>query len=141
MWRQLRAPDIERLIKEMFGATECIEWREFILYAMDLPMPTYADILKTRACLGMQDFDSAETINRSQFHSTPLWFLEVTLRNSESDLHKTLETPLIDDLDFGDMIMDMMLHEEARLGEMFTCLKSKRDLLEVDENDYGYMGN
>jgi len=146
MWRQLRAPDIERLIKEIFGAIECIEWREFIVYAMDLPMPSHIDILKTRAAFGMQDFDSSEMINRDQFRSTRLWFLNVSLRKSEDkDLcteSKDVETPLIEDLDFDDsMIMDMMLREEAQLGNVFTHLKSKRNLLEVDENDYGYMGN
>jgi len=85
-------------------------------------------------------------INRDQFRSTRLWFLNVSLRKSEDkDLcteSKDVETPLIEDLDFDDsMIMDMMLREEAQLGNVFTHLKSKRNLLEVDENDYGYMGN
>jgi len=144
MWRQLRAPDIERLIKEMFGATEYIEWREFIVYAMDLPMPSHEDILKTRATFAMHDLDSSETISRNQFHSTPLWFLEVTLRDSERNLRKDSSkhgTSVLDDPNFGDIIMDMMLREEARLGKTFIRLKSKRNLLEVDENDYRYMRN
>lgn len=142
-WRQLRPPDIERLMKELFGAAEHIEWREFIMYAMDLPTPTHQDILRMRTAFQMQDLQSREVIGRDQFHSTPLWFLETTLR-TEHNFHegpgKDVETLSDENLDRGnyDGIMDIMLREEARLGDRMDS-RSKRDFIETEKDTSGYM--
>ncbi|XP_026826141.1 uncharacterized protein LOC109611337 [Ooceraea biroi] len=140
-WRQLRPPDIERLIKGLFGAAERIEWREFVLYAMDLPMPTHQDILRARTAFGMQDLDSRKVVGRNEFHSTPLWFLETTLlaeRNSHKDPRKDVETLPVEGFDRSnyDEVMDIMLREESRLGDRtVTDSRSKRDFIETDEGD------
>ncbi|EZA48911.1 Sperm flagellar protein [Ooceraea biroi] len=140
-WRQLRPPDIERLIKGLFGAAERIEWREFVLYAMDLPMPTHQDILRARTAFGMQDLDSRKVVGRNEFHSTPLWFLETTLlaeRNSHKDPRKDVETLPVEGFDHSnyDEVMDIMLREESRLGDRtVTDSRSKRDFIETDEGD------
>ncbi|EFN66455.1 Sperm flagellar protein 2 [Camponotus floridanus] len=114
VWQQLRPPDIEKLIEELFGATEYIEWREFVVYAMDLPFPSHQDILKARTIFRMQDSDLKETITRDQFHSTPLWFLEI------STFHKTF---LEEGIDCNET-MNVMLREEVRLGERISNIKS-----------------
>lgn len=124
-WQQLRPPDIEKLIEGLFGATEYIEWREFVVYAMDLPFPSHQDILKARTAFRMQDSDLKETITRDQFHSTPLWFLEI------STFHKTL---LEEGIDCNET-MDIMLREEVRLGERISNIKS--NFIETSEDNSG----
>lgn len=126
-WQQLRSPDIEKLIEGLFGATEYIEWREFVVYAMDLPFPSHQDILKARTAFRMQDSDLKETITRDQFHSTPLWFLEIP----------TFPEKLLDE---GiDKTMDIMLREEVRLGEHISNIKS--NFIETSEDNSGYVEN
>lgn len=128
-WQQLRPPDIEKLIEGLFGATEYIEWREFVVYAMDLPMPSHQDILKARTAFRMQDPDLGETITRDQFHSTPLWFLEI------STFHEKL---LDEELDCNET-MDIMLREEIRLGECISHMKS--NFIEMTEDNSGCVEN
>lgn len=125
-WRQLRVTDIERLIRELFGTAEHIEWREFIIYAMDLPMPTHRDILKLRLDFGMHDLGLREAITYEQFRSVPLWFVW----SQGKDLRKDVEALLVDDLDY-DEIMAMMVQEEEQLGDRGDS-KSRRNLIETD---------
>lgn len=124
-WQQLRPPDIERLIEGLFGAAEYIEWREFVVYAMDLPFPSHRDILKARTAFRMLDSDLKETITRDQFHSTPLWFFEI------STFHKTRgEDEGID----SNETMDIMIREEVRLGERISNIKN---FIETSEDNSG----
>lgn len=131
-WRQLRPPDIEALIGRLFGAAEYIEWQDFVLYAMDLPMPSHQDILKARAAFRMQDPKSREMIACKEFHSTPLWFLEISTFY-ENFLNEKLNH------NNSDTMKNAMLHEEARLGECVSNLGS--DFIERSEDDSGYMEN
>ncbi|XP_071639913.1 sperm flagellar protein 2-like [Temnothorax longispinosus] len=127
-WRQLRPPDIEILIERLFGAAEYIEWREFVLYAMDLPVPSHQEILTARAAFRVQDPESRETVTREQFRSTPLWFLEM------STLHESFSNERLDHSD-SDTIKNIILREEAQLGENVSSLGS--DFIERSENDSG----
>lgn len=131
-WQQLRPPDIENLIERLFGATEYIEWREFVLYAMDLPVPSHQDILKARTAFRMQDPDLRETITRDQFHSTPLWFLEISTRHE-----KLLDEEL--DRSNCNETLDLMLREEVRLGERISNVKS--NFIEADKDHSGCVRN
>ncbi|XP_071571131.1 sperm flagellar protein 2-like [Temnothorax nylanderi] len=132
-WRQLRPPDIEVLIERLFGAAEYIEWREFVLYAMDLPVPSHQEILKARADFRVQeDPESRETVTREQFRSTPLWFLEM------STLYESFLNERLDHSD-SDTIKNIILHEETQLGENVSSLGS--DFIERSEDDSGYVEN
>ncbi|XP_036142847.1 sperm flagellar protein 2 [Monomorium pharaonis] len=126
-WRQLRPPDIETLIERLFGPTEYIEWRDFILYAMDLPMPSHEDILKAHAIFRSQDPESKEVVTREQFHLTPLWFLEI------STFHKNSSDEQQDDSNF-DMIKDVMLREETELSERILSLIDFAENSETDSS-------
>jgi len=130
-WQQLRPPDIETLIKRLFGTTEYIEWREFILYAIDLPVPSHQDILKARAAFRTQDPESKEVVTREQFRSTPLWFLEISTVN-KSHLDEKL------DHNDSDTMENVMLREEAQLDERVSSLGS--DFIE-ESDDSRYMDN
>lgn len=143
-WRQLRAPDIEILVERLFGACEYIEWREFIVYAMDLPVPSYQDILIAQAAFRRQDPELREVISRDQYRLTPLWFLE-NVETSADVFHEYLygdhETLLDEEGNCNDneKIMDTMLREAARLGARIAIDSGlKRDLIETDEDKSRY---
>ncbi|XP_011862082.1 PREDICTED: sperm flagellar protein 2-like, partial [Vollenhovia emeryi] len=127
-WRQLRPPDIEILINRLFGTAEYIEWREFVLYAMDLPVPSHQDILKARATFRMQDLKSREIITCEQFYSTPLWFLEIS----------TLYENVLDEKlhhDNSDTMKNIILREKKELDDHISSLGS--DFIERSEDDSG----
>ncbi|XP_018406722.1 PREDICTED: uncharacterized protein LOC108782839 [Cyphomyrmex costatus] len=127
-WRQLRPPDIEILVERLFGTTEYIEWREFVLYAMDLPVPSHQDILKARAAFKVHDPESKEVVTCEQFHLTPLWFLEI------STPYKSLWDEKLDHSN-SDTLKNRMLRKEAQLGEHFSSLGN--DFIERSEDDSG----
>jgi len=129
-WQQLRPPDIEILVEQLFGSTEYIEWREFVLYAMDLPVPSHQDILKARAAFKMHDSELKEVVTCEQFHSIPLWFLEISTNNF---LDEKLEHSNFDTLE------NVMLRKEAQLSEHFSNLGN--DFIERSEDDSRYMEN
>lgn len=131
-WRQLRPANIEILIGRLFGAAEYIEWREFVLYAMDLPVPSHQDILKARAAFRMHDPESTETVTCEQFFSTLLWFLEI----STFDKNFLDEGP---EHDHFYTLKNVMLHEKTQLDEHVSILGN--DFIERSENDSGYVEN
>ncbi|XP_076755957.1 sperm flagellar protein 2 [Xylocopa sonorina] len=77
-WYRLRSTDVSDLVDRLFGPVDYVDWREFLVYAMDLPMPTCRDILIARDRFRIQDPDLKETVTRAQYHWTPMWFLECT---------------------------------------------------------------
>ncbi|KAK2581189.1 hypothetical protein KPH14_007991 [Odynerus spinipes] len=77
-WRILRSCDVSLLVERIFGRVEYIDWREFIIYAMDLPTPTQEDILRARDRFRMLDPDLKEIVTRDQYRSVPLWFFKYT---------------------------------------------------------------
>ncbi|KAG5330599.1 SPEF2 protein, partial [Acromyrmex charruanus] len=125
-WRQLRPLDIEILVERLFGSTEYIEWREFVLYAMDLPVPSHQDILKARAAFKIHDSESKEVVTCEQFHSISLWFLEI------STLYKNFLDEKLEQSNF-DSLENIMLRKEAQLGEHFSSLGN--DFIERSEDD------
>lgn len=131
-WRQLRPPDIETLVGRLFGAAKYIEWREFVLYAMDLPIPSHQDILRARAAFRMQDPESTETVTCEQFYSTPLWFLEI------STFDKSFLEERLDHNSFY-MLKNAMLREEKRLSERISSFGGH--LIERSEDESGYVEN
>lgn len=143
-WRQLRAPDIETLVERLFGPCEYIEWQEFIVYAMDLPVPSHQDILRAQAAFKRQDPELREVISRDRYRLTPLWFLE-NVETSANIFHEYLygddETLLDEDDDRYECedIMDTMIGEAARLGASAVVDSGlKNDLIETSEDNSRY---
>lgn len=142
-WRQLRAPDIEILVRRLFGGCEYVEWREFIVHAMDLPVPSHQDILRAQVTFRRQDPELQEVISHEQYRLTTLWFLE-SVETSSDILHEYLygdhETLLDEEDDCYDYeeIMETMLCEATRLGASADVKGLKNDLLETSEDNYRY---
>ncbi|CAL7948006.1 unnamed protein product [Xylocopa violacea] len=75
-WYRLRSSDVFDLVGRLFGPVDYVEWREFLVYAMDLPMPSCRQLLIARDRFRIQDPDLKETVTRAQYRWTPIWFLE-----------------------------------------------------------------
>ncbi|KAK1133508.1 hypothetical protein K0M31_011312 [Melipona bicolor] len=75
-WYQLRPSDVSRVIDRLFVSVDYVDWREFLVHAMDLPAPTLREILVARDRFRAQDPDLREVVSLAQYHRTSLWFLE-----------------------------------------------------------------
>lgn len=146
-WRQLRPPDIVKLIEQLFNSIEYIEWREFILYAMDLPIPSHEDILRARNAFKIHDPESREVVTHRQYCLTPLWFLksvETSIPDAQSDYEASYKTVLNNQKKYRDnncnTIMDIMLQEEARLGRrIIDDPRLKNAVIETNEDSSRYV--
>ncbi|XP_076232985.1 sperm flagellar protein 2 [Calliopsis andreniformis] len=77
-WYRLRSTDISNLVQDLFGSADFVDWRELIIYALDLPMPSHREILIARDRFRIQDPALKEIVTCAQFLRTPLWFLDYT---------------------------------------------------------------
>lgn len=136
-WRRLRPPDIEGLIARLFGpdGLERVEWREFIVYAMDLPVPSHEDILRARAAFRRQDPESREMIERDRWRTTPLWFLERVGTSPDEERVLRERIPRED----RDLFLDDDDEEEFLPGDRaFADSSTKHGLIETSVNDSRY---
>ncbi|XP_034194308.2 sperm flagellar protein 2-like isoform X2 [Osmia lignaria lignaria] len=96
-WYQLRASEVCKVVRSLFGTVDHIDWREFVVYAMDLPWPSHHDLLMARERFRAQDPDLRETVTRAQFYRTSLWFLDSSVVDTEiydllhDDFHTIVE--------------------------------------------------
>lgn len=77
-WYDLYPEDISNLIHKIFKSVNYVDWREFIVYAMDIPYPTCREILITRDRLRIQDYELKEVVTLAQYQRTSFWFFEST---------------------------------------------------------------
>ncbi|XP_043274635.1 sperm flagellar protein 2-like [Venturia canescens] len=73
-WSKLRACEVGRLVNELFGNEDSIDWREFIIYATDIEMPSVDEILNDLRSLRRIDDKAQEFVSRQDFLSIRLWF-------------------------------------------------------------------
>ncbi|XP_076381696.1 sperm flagellar protein 2 isoform X2 [Megalopta genalis] len=123
-WYRFRPADVCVLVRRLFGTTSHVDWREFVIYAMDLPMPSFRDILIARDRFRIQDCDLKEVVSVDQFIWTPLWFLECI------DMPRRAFELLIDNFQYN--------HEELYEEELFRLERDKYDvhLSKVSSDDY-----
>lgn len=91
-WQLLRSCDVSKLVESIFGRCEYVDWREFLIYAMDLPTATQEDILSARNRFRTLDSELQETVTKDQYRFVPLWFFKYT-----DDISSDVEHILFDD--------------------------------------------
>lgn len=77
-WYQLRLGEISKLLARFSGSVEYVDWREFLVCAMDLPIPNCQETLIARDRFRIQDPELREVVTVAQYGRTSLWFLECT---------------------------------------------------------------
>ncbi|KAF3419809.1 hypothetical protein E2986_11652 [Frieseomelitta varia] len=82
-WYELRLSDVSRVIDRLFESVDYVDWREFLVHAMDLPVPTLREILAARDRFRAQDPDLREVVSLTQYHRTSLWFHDCSTESFE----------------------------------------------------------
>ncbi|KAI4486762.1 hypothetical protein M0804_006132 [Polistes exclamans] len=92
-WRRLKSCDVNKFVEKIFGRNcEYIEWREFLIYGINLPIATQDDILRARDRYRILDHDLKEIVTIDQYRTVPLWFFEYT-----DDISPNIKDILFDD--------------------------------------------
>lgn len=79
-WYSMKPAQISSIIPKLFGMEPYLDWREFIIYNLNLAFPTSNELLDTRQQFRNFDPNRTECVLMYQFHSVQFWF--------EKSLHK-----------------------------------------------------
>ncbi|KAL0275020.1 UNVERIFIED_CONTAM: hypothetical protein PYX00_003010 [Menopon gallinae] len=90
LWDILEPNDIPRLFDMAFGRIEIVNWRDFIVYALNLQMPTDMEILDMRSAFRSFDPSGTEVISFRDFMSVRLWFEDYPIRANAYDMKELL---------------------------------------------------
>ncbi|KAG7312387.1 hypothetical protein JYU34_001880 [Plutella xylostella] len=90
-WQKLDPENIPILVQLLFGDSAYIDWRDFLIYCMNIRYPTIDEILETRHMFRCQDKNSNETLSRDNFLEDKLWFEDLfDTEDSRAQLRKLL---------------------------------------------------
>lgn len=74
MWININPEHIPKLVFSMFGETCYVDWRDFLIYCINIRFPTTDELLEMRKKMRCCDFKSTELISRQDFLNLDLWF-------------------------------------------------------------------
>lgn len=75
-WKRVDPEQIPKLVFLLFGDTAYIDWRDFLIYCLNLRFPTVEELLDLRKRLRCCDPESTELISRDNFINEEFWFDE-----------------------------------------------------------------
>lgn len=73
-WKRVDPEQISKLVYLFFGETAYVDWRDFLIYCLNIRFPTVDELLDLRHKLRCKDPDSTELISRDDFLKEELWF-------------------------------------------------------------------
>lgn len=73
-WRLLDPEDLSTILNEVYQDLEIVPWRDFLIYAMDLYIPTEEQVLSMRKQFKKRDPEMTELISREEYKEVEFWF-------------------------------------------------------------------
>lgn len=74
IWCGVDPEQIPKLVFLLFGETAYIDWRDFLIYCLNLRFPTVEELLELRKYFRCCDLESTELISRDDFVNEEYWF-------------------------------------------------------------------
>lgn len=91
VWCRVDPEQIPKLVFLLFGETAYIDWRDFLLYCLNLRFPTVEELLELRRYFRCCDLESTEILSRDDFLDQEYWFdSEFDVEDRYSMLRKVL---------------------------------------------------
>lgn len=112
LYKQMTPKQTECLLKQLFGNTEFIDWKDFIIYHLCVKFPTEQELLQARSAYLQHDPDSTELIKDYQFYNIKLWFEEPAIKNLLFKMYKINE----DTINYTAMLLAFCKDEDVVLG-------------------------
>ncbi|XP_046988570.1 sperm flagellar protein 2-like [Schistocerca americana] len=98
IWMELQAADLQNIVHKVFGSQECVDWRDFLIYGLDLEYPTEEDILDVRRQFRVMDVDGTETVSFRDYQRVVFWFEKELEEDSQLRLRKFSAKDLLSDV-------------------------------------------
>lgn len=73
-WVNIDPEQVPKLVYMLFGDTVYVDWRDFLIYCLNLRFPTVEELLALRKRFRCNDLSSTELIRRDDFIEEELWF-------------------------------------------------------------------
>ncbi|CAH0589189.1 unnamed protein product [Chrysodeixis includens] len=73
-WVNIDPDQVPKLVYLLFGDTVYVDWRDFLIYCLNLRFPTVEELLEQRRRFRCNDLASTELIQRDDFMDEELWF-------------------------------------------------------------------
>ncbi|XP_075980706.1 sperm flagellar protein 2-like [Anticarsia gemmatalis] len=73
-WRSIDPEKISKLVYLLFGDMVYLDWRDFLLYCLNIRFPTVEELLDLRKKMRCKDLDSTELLSRDDFIDMELWY-------------------------------------------------------------------
>lgn len=84
-WKFLDPEDMINLLDEFYQDLEIVDWRDFIVYALEIPMPSEEEILSMRKIFRKLDPGGTEIINRENYDESYFWFESTAISDLETE--------------------------------------------------------
>ncbi|RZF47010.1 hypothetical protein LSTR_LSTR017253 [Laodelphax striatellus] len=73
-WDQVTTAKLNKIFNTLFGETEMCDWRDFLVIALEMDMPTAEDILDAKLQFAAIDEKKSEVVSVENYLTTTLWF-------------------------------------------------------------------
>ncbi|VVC88705.1 unnamed protein product [Leptidea sinapis] len=73
-WKQIDPEQVLKLTYLLFGETAYVDWRDFLIYCLNVRFPSVDELLHLRKRFRCYDLESTELISRNDFLAETLWF-------------------------------------------------------------------
>ncbi|XP_024084851.1 uncharacterized protein LOC106666472 [Cimex lectularius] len=129
-WSKLRRADVEAIVNIVFGNPGIIQWKDFILFNLDIPMPKLVDLLELRDRYMEIDTEGYETITFEQYMNVPLWFDRDFGETIYEDLRMALAKELLfkifqvspNEMNYSNMLLAFCKDEDVFEGFMMALI-------------------
>ncbi|XP_053610553.1 sperm flagellar protein 2-like [Plodia interpunctella] len=73
-WKRIDPEQIPKFVYNLYGETVYVDWRDFLIYCLNIRFPTIEELLELRKRFRCEDLESTEVISRDDYLKEELWF-------------------------------------------------------------------
>ncbi|XP_021203754.2 sperm flagellar protein 2 [Bombyx mori] len=74
LWNRLDPEQIPKLVMLIYGDTVHVDWRDFLIYCLNIKFPSVEELLRIRKHFRCADNESTELLDRDSFLKSEFWF-------------------------------------------------------------------
>ncbi|XP_013200844.2 sperm flagellar protein 2-like [Amyelois transitella] len=90
-WKRVDPEQIPKFVYNLYGATVYVDWRDFLIYCLNIRFPTVDELLEVRKRFRCNDLEWTELISRDNFIQEELWFEQnIDPQDKQAMLRKNL---------------------------------------------------
>lgn len=98
IWNDLSESQLNVVLEGIFGLEYSINWRDFLIYNLEIPYPSSDEILSLRKQFMSDDLESTEVVSMEVYDSIKLWFEHDLPSNPEEGLRFAMIKELLSEM-------------------------------------------